>query len=143
MRVCSSQPWFWGRRRSCRPLWWFSLGKTCQDSLLCNHSSQTWQPSSGFVPGSVGWIGWGGGTLMRHTQGLDLGCFYCFGTFLRLCLMNPSILLPLAVTVSACLFQERSLVCVTHRYLLDSSTARVWPWSMQFVSLVFLDFKVM
>ena len=44
---------------------------------------------------------------------------------LRLRLMKPSVLFPLAATFSTCLFQERSLVSVTPRYLLDSSTARV------------------
>ena len=54
--------------------------------------------------------------------------------------MKPRVLFPLAATFSTCLFQERLLVSVTPRDLLASSTARVWPWSLQLVSLAIFDF---
>ena len=42
-----------------------------QESLSCSHPSRTRQPSSGFLQGSVCWIGWWDPTLLRHTRGLD------------------------------------------------------------------------
>ena len=51
--------------------------------------------------------------------------------------MKPRVLFPLAATFSTCLFQERLLVSVTPRYLLSSSTARVWPCSCSFTSKLF------
>ena len=103
-----------------------ACGSHSQDSLLCNHSSQTWQPSSGFVQGFVCWMGGIPHCGVETYSRIGLaGCFDCFGTFRRLRLMKPSVLLRLAVTVSTCMFLERWLVTVTCMYLLDSSTARV------------------
>ena len=55
--------------------------------------------------------------------------------FLR---MKPTVLFPLAATVSAWFVQERSTVMVTPKYLLDLATTSCCPWRWSVRSTLFL-----
>jgi hypothetical protein len=70
----------------------------------------------------------GSHTVDEHSMvGLTIVSLTVLVQSFKFLLINPRVLFPLAATLSTCLSQDKLLVKVTPRYLLESTISSVWP----------------